>query len=77
MAALDLGREDVRCLPGEPPAAAGDAETWPLPGEDLGRNRDPPLMMLMLWERTYPEGSLGTRLCSKCIISLNPYDITL
>ena len=50
----------------------------PYPGPDLGRDGDPELMML--WERTYIEGSLGTRLCSKCcgcIISLNPYDVTL
>ena len=77
MATLDLGLEEVRWPPGEPPDAAGDTETWPLPGADLGRNGDPELMMLMLWERTYTEGSLCTKLCSKCIISLNPCDITL
>ena len=77
MATLDLGLEEVRWPPGEPPDAAGDTETWPLPGADLGRNGDPELMMLMLWERTYTEGFLGTKLCSKCIISLNPCDITL
>lgn len=74
MALWITGLEEVRCL-GDPQPLL-EMQDLALARADLGRNGDPQLM-LMLWERTYPEGSLGTRLHSKCIISLNPYDITL
>ena len=63
MATLDLGLEEVRWPPGEPPDAAGDTETWPLPGADLGRNGDPELMMpplLVPWPTQSPTCSAAT-----------------
>lgn len=41
MATLHLGLEEVRCPLGEPPATAGDAETWPLPGAGPWERRGP------------------------------------
>ena len=41
MAVLDLGLDEVRCHPEEPPATAGGAETWPLPGAGPWERRGP------------------------------------